>query len=61
MLQTMRLETKIFLGCLASTLVIWILRGVGLLTFLPGIILSLLLLLSIGTGVLWALQAIRRF
>ncbi|HEY9817837.1 MAG TPA: hypothetical protein V6D20_18840 [Candidatus Obscuribacterales bacterium] len=46
---------------MASTLVIWILRGVGLLTFLPGIILSLLLLLSIGTGVLWALQAIRRF
>jgi hypothetical protein len=60
-LQTLRLETKIFLACGGITLVVWVLRGVGLLTFLPGVVLSVLIVMSIGSGVVWGLDQIRRF
>jgi len=39
---------------------IWILRGLGLLTFLPGGILWLLMLLTIGAGVVSGLQWTKR-
>lgn len=61
MLQTLRLETKILLGCLAFTLAVWVLRGIGLLTFVPGIVLSVLIVVSAGAIVVWSLQQIRRF
>ncbi len=48
MLQTLRIETKVMLLSVAITLVFWILRGVGLMTFLPGIVISVLLMVSIG-------------
>lgn len=61
MLQTLRLETKILLGCLAFTLAVWVLRGIGLLAFMPGIVLSVLIVVSAGAIVVWSLQQIRRF
>ena len=48
----MRLSTRIFLSILGITLLVWILRGVGLLTFLPGAIIWILILLSFVAGIL---------
>ena len=48
----MRLSTRIFLSILGLTLLVWILRGVGLLTFLPGGVIWILILLSFVAGIL---------
>ncbi|MEO1094508.1 MAG: hypothetical protein AAFX01_06365 [Cyanobacteria bacterium J06638_28] len=58
-MQRLSLPTQVFLGILALTLVIWILRGLSILAFLPGIILWILLLLTIGSGVFTSLQRMR--
>lgn len=50
------LFTRVFGIILGITVIIWLLRGFGILTFIPGGILWLLLLLSIGTGILSTLQ-----
>ncbi|MDF0552738.1 hypothetical protein [Kamptonema sp. UHCC 0994] len=47
---------RIFGIILSITLIIWLLRGFGILTFIPGGVLWLLLLLSIGTGIISTLQ-----
>jgi hypothetical protein len=49
-----------FLLSLAATVAVWALRGLGLLTFLPGGVIWLLILLSIGTGVVNGLLGTRR-
>lgn len=41
-----------FLAVLAMTVLVWVLRGVGLLTFIPGSVLWVLILLSLGTAIL---------
>lgn len=46
---------------LSLTIVIYVLRGVGILTFLPGGILWLLIFLSIGTGIAYGIQKTRRY
>ncbi|MEG4802261.1 hypothetical protein QUB63_20400 [Microcoleus sp. ARI1-B5] len=48
----LRLSTSIFLTVLGITLLVWILRGVGLLTFLPGAVIWILILLSFVAGIL---------
>ncbi|MCU0546727.1 MAG: hypothetical protein MUE44_31950 [Oscillatoriaceae cyanobacterium Prado104] len=48
----MRLSTRIFLTVLGITLLVWILRGVGLLTFIPGAVIWILVLLSFIAGIL---------
>ena len=48
----MRLSTRIFLSILGITLLVWILRGVGLLTFVPGAVIWILILLSFVAGIL---------
>ncbi|MEG3848387.1 hypothetical protein QT971_19390 [Microcoleus sp. herbarium19] len=48
----MRLSTRIFLSILSITLLVWILRGVGLLTFIPGSVIWILVLLSFVAGIL---------
>lgn len=53
------LPSQIFIGLLILTLLIWILRGLTWLSFVPGIILWLLLLLTIGAGVITSLQRIK--
>lgn len=57
---SLRPTTQIFLLTLAVTAVVWVLRGFGILTFLPGGIIWLLILLSIGTGVVAGLMGTRR-
>jgi hypothetical protein len=51
--------TRLFLGVLTLTLVVWVLRGIALLAFLPGIVLWVLILLSFGLGIMSSLQRIR--
>ncbi|MEG4204637.1 hypothetical protein QUA20_11980 [Microcoleus sp. Pol7_A1] len=48
----MRLSTRIFLAILGFTLLVWILRGVGILTFIPGAVIWILILLSFVAGIL---------
>lgn len=43
------------------TLAVWIMRGVGILTFIPGGILWLLLLGTIGAGTFAAIQKSKRW
>lgn len=49
---TMKPATTVFLSILTITLTLWVLRGIGLLTFLPGIVIWMLLFLTIGAGVI---------
>jgi hypothetical protein len=51
--------SRLFLGVLALTVVVWVLRGFALLAFLPGIVLWFLILLCFGLGILSSLQRIR--
>lgn len=45
-----------FLAVLAMTVLVWVLRGVGILTFIPGSVLWVLILLSIGTAILMVVR-----
>ncbi|MEM9449106.1 MAG: hypothetical protein AAGA75_11285 [Cyanobacteria bacterium P01_E01_bin.6] len=59
-----RLSTKgyrLFLMLFGITLAVWIMRGVGILTFIPGGILWLLLLGTIGAGTFAAIQKSKRW
>jgi hypothetical protein len=60
MRKPLRPTTQLFLLTLAATTAVWVLRGFGILTFLPGGIIWLLILLSIGTGVVDGLMGTRR-
>jgi hypothetical protein len=51
--------TQLFLGILALTLVVWVLRGLSLLAFVPGIVLWVLILLCFGLGIVSSLQRMR--
>jgi len=57
----MRLETTIFLITVGFFLAVWGLRGFGVLTFLPGVVIWVLLLLAIGAGVVDMVQRTRRW
>ncbi|USR92795.1 hypothetical protein NEA10_08815 [Phormidium yuhuli AB48] len=50
-----------FVTVVALTLMIWVLRGLTLLSFLPGLVLWLGMLLSIALGLLWAWQSSKRW
>jgi hypothetical protein len=58
--KSIRPTAKLFFITLALTALVWVLRGLGLLTFLPGGIIWLLILLSVGTGVVNGLIGTRR-
>ena len=51
--------TKLFLAALGLTAIIWILRGLSLLAFLPGLVIWLLILLCFGLVIVSSLQRIR--
>lgn len=55
------LISYIFACVLALTLVIYGLRGIGILTFIPGGIIWLLILLSIMTGIVYGIEKTRRY
>ncbi|MEB3336595.1 MAG: hypothetical protein VKJ46_03965 [Leptolyngbyaceae bacterium] len=48
--------STVFLIVVGLTLAVWLLRGFGILTFIPGGLIWLLILLSISTGIMSALQ-----
>jgi hypothetical protein len=50
------ITTKLFLGTVALTLLVWILRGLTWLAFLPGLVLWVLILLCFGLGIISSLQ-----
>ncbi|MGB7441652.1 MAG: hypothetical protein WA919_11325 [Coleofasciculaceae cyanobacterium] len=58
-------DTLIFAYAFAITLAItiglYLLRGFGLLTFMPGGILYLFILLSIATAIVYGVQKTRRY
>lgn len=58
--KSLKPTTQLFLLTLAITIAVWVLRGLGILTFLPGGLIWLLILLSIGTGVVNGLMGTRR-
>ncbi|WP_250122408.1 hypothetical protein [Chroococcidiopsis sp. CCMEE 29] len=47
---------QIFAIVLGITLVVWLLRGIGILTFIPGGIIWLLILMAIAIGIFGLLQ-----
>ncbi|MFE4107880.1 hypothetical protein [Almyronema epifaneia] len=59
MMSRLQLDTQLFLGVLAATLLVWILRGLTLLAFLPGMVLWLLILLCFASGIFLLLRRIR--
>jgi hypothetical protein len=56
----LRPATTIFLTILSIAIVTWLLRGLGLLTFLPGGVLWTLIFMSVGAGVISLIQGTRR-
>lgn len=60
MAKRLRPDTTVFLTILFITVLVWILRGLGILTFIPGIVIWILLLLTVGTGVFSGIQGTRR-
>lgn len=50
----------VFLTILFITVLVWVLRGLGILTFLPGMVIWILLLLTVGAGVFSGIQGTRR-
>jgi hypothetical protein len=60
MKRRLRPETTVFLTILCITLVAYLLRGMGLLTFLPGGFMWALIFATIGAGVYSAIQGTRR-
>jgi hypothetical protein len=52
----MKPMTTVFLALLTLTLLVWVLRGVGVLTFVPGMVIWLLLLLTISAGIISRVQ-----
>ncbi|PZV08788.1 MAG: hypothetical protein DCF21_20290 [Leptolyngbya sp.] len=51
--------TKAFLAALGLTAILWILRGLSVLAFVPGLVIWLLILLCFGLGIVSSLQRIR--
>ncbi|MBD2425181.1 hypothetical protein [Phormidium sp. FACHB-1136] len=51
--------TKAFLVALGITLLVWLLRGLTILAFMPGAVLWVLILLCFSLGIISTLQRIR--
>ncbi|KAB0239422.1 hypothetical protein EZJ55_01105 [Microcystis aeruginosa EAWAG127a] len=52
---------SLFFGFLLVTVLVYILRGIGILSFLPGGLILLLILSSVVTGILYGIDKTRRF
>ncbi len=48
----LKITTKIFAIILSIAIVVWLLRGFGILTFIPGGLILFLLLSAIAVGIL---------
>jgi 1,4-dihydroxy-2-naphthoate octaprenyltransferase len=65
MSKSTRSDTKmlrnLFLSLLVITLAIYVLRGLGILTFIPGGIILIAIALSIISGILYGIRKTQRF
>jgi hypothetical protein len=52
---------SLFFGFLFVTVLVYILRGMGILSFLPGGLILLLILSSVVTGIIYGIDKTRRF
>ncbi|BBH42327.1 MULTISPECIES: hypothetical protein [Microcystis] len=52
---------SLFFGFLLVTVLVYILRGMGILSFLPGGLILLLILSSVVTGIIYGIDKTRRF
>ena len=52
---------SLFFGFLLVTVLVYVLRGMGILSFLPGGLILLLILSSVLTGILYGIDKTRRF
>ena len=52
---------SLFFGFLLVTVLVYVLRGMGILSFLPGGLILLLILSSVVTGILYGIDKPRRF
>ncbi|MGF1480263.1 MAG: hypothetical protein ACFB4I_12350 [Cyanophyceae cyanobacterium] len=52
---------KIFIASLLVTLLCYLLRGFGMLTFIPGGVILGLIVLSLLTGIVYGVQKTKRF
>ena len=50
-----------FFGFLLVTVLVYVLRGMGILSFLPGGLILLLILSSVVTGIIYGIDKTRRF
>ena len=57
----MNILRKTFLISLVSFIIVYILRGLGFLSFLPGGIIILLLLITLGSGLAWGIRKTIRY
>ncbi|HEY9781789.1 MAG TPA: hypothetical protein V6D09_16830 [Leptolyngbyaceae cyanobacterium] len=48
----LKITTKIFAIIISSAIAVWLLRGFGILTFIPGGLILFLLLSAIAVGIL---------
>ncbi|NEP17101.1 MAG: hypothetical protein F6J97_09355 [Leptolyngbya sp. SIO4C1] len=55
----LRPATQLFLTLVGMTAAVWVLRGIGLLTFLPGIVLWILIVACFATGIVNSLRSAR--
>ncbi|MBD2577661.1 hypothetical protein [Oscillatoria sp. FACHB-1406] len=51
----------LFLMVLGLTILVYLLRGFGVLTFIPGGVIWILMLLSLASGLLYLTEKMRRF
>ncbi len=57
----MSVQLKVFLISLIAFVLIYLLRGFRIITFLPGGILLVLLLIALCSGLIWGIKKTRRF
>ena len=52
---------NIFFISLMGFIALYILRGIGFITFLPGGVITILLLIAIISGLIWGIAKTRRY
>ncbi|GFE70059.1 hypothetical protein [Chroococcus sp. FPU101] len=57
----MSILARLFISLIALTLITYLLRGLGILTFIPGGVILVLLALSILSGIFYGIEKTRRF
>lgn len=51
----------LFILSLLSTVIVYVLRGLAILSFIPGGIIFILVILSVFTGIFYAIDRMRRW